>query len=104
MSERCAWIGLLHVKPREGNNVTDGLYSFVNVVAFATDAGEYATIAVRLLNAMDFDVLQLEDIEPWSSRLQHSSPDQEIRDLVDDLSDETFAAYSTFYSYDPENE
>src|SRR6187401_475013 len=104
MSKPTEWIGLLHVKPREGNNLTRGLHSFVNVVALAKDADDYAGIATRLLNAMDFDVLELKDVESWLERLKKGSPDQETRDLVAGLTSENWAAYSTFYSYDPKNE
>lgn len=104
MNVPTVWIGLLNVKPRKGNDLTDGSHSFVTVVALGKDANDYTEIAIRLLNAMDFDVLEVEDVEPWSVRIQKGSPDQEIRDLVAGLTNENWAAYSTFYSYDPESE
>src|SRR4051794_36837233 len=65
------WIGLAHVTPRPKNDMLgDTLGGYVHVVALATDVAEFSEKLSGMLDTCDFDVVEIEDIEPLSRRVQ----------------------------------
>lgn len=97
------WIGLAHVKPRPRNDQLDGAGgAFVPAVALAVDESEFATVVATFLNAYEFDVITVEDIETLDRRRQHSDIENEVVELAAKLTLDNPIALSAFEAYERE--
>jgi hypothetical protein len=97
------WIGLAHVKPRQGNDSLRGAKgAYVCVVALAETQAQYARETRSLLNSHSFHVLEILDVEPLQKRQERSALDPEIRQLAESLCPNAPAALHKFHAYDTE--
>lgn len=95
------WIGLAHVRPKEGNNSLEGaLGAFVPILALAYDIDDFVAITTMRLESYDFDVIEIEDVEPFMYRLSKSDVEDEIKVLAERLTDEDPIVMDTFQAYD----
>lgn len=104
MDSKRTWIGLAHVKPRQGNDLLDGAAgAFVPVVALADNETVFASSAATLLNAYKFDVITIEDIEMLDRRRQHNVVENAVVELAKNLTLEDPIALSEFEVYERES-
>jgi len=97
------WIGLVEVRPREGNDLLQGaIGALVSVIALAQNAQEFLRSARAAANAMEFDVISIENVEPWVVRKSLDNPSQHLCELADTLTDDNRVAFGVFDSYDQE--
>ncbi len=97
------WIGLAHVKPREGNDLLDYAFgAFVSAVGLAENENDFASAVVNLLDKQEFDVVEIEDIETLRKRQLHYSIDSKISELAANLSPERPIELGTFHAYERE--
>ncbi len=107
MSEtgREVWIGLVEVRPVPGNTIFDGAPgAYSNALCLAGSEDEYRFMVEVELAKLGLEVLGFEDIEPLRERRRHADPDDEILDLVSQLSESMPLLYDTFYVYESEFE
>ncbi len=65
------WIGLAHIVPRKGTlpfPSADTIGAYTNVLAWAENEGDFVRKATQWLRRLDFKVVGIEDIEPYSMR------------------------------------
>jgi hypothetical protein len=97
------WIGLAHVKPRPTNHLLEGaIGAFVLIVALSNDQDEFVAQIYSAMGNEEFDVIEIEDIEPWRLRKERCIVDPEIHELVTSLSQENPIARSYFHAYESE--
>jgi hypothetical protein len=102
-NKRQCWIGLAHVRPKVGNNLLEGARgAFVPILALADGIDDFVAITTTRLEAYDFEVIEIEDIEPFKDRLSKSDVEDEIKALAERLSDEDPVVMDAFQAYDDE--
>ena len=95
------WIGLAHVKPNTGNASLQGaIGAFVPSLALANDADEYAGKVTSLLEEYDFEVLELEDIEPFEMRKKHTDVSIDVEKLASEINSDNPVLLDEFQAYD----
>lgn len=95
------WIGLAHVKPNSGNtSLQDAIGAFVPSLALANNAEDFADKVTSLLEEYDFEVLELEDIEPLETREKHSKISIDIESLASEISNDNPVLLDEFQAYD----
>ena len=73
------WIGLAHVRPDPGNDSLEGaIGAFVPVLALAEDERDYVNKVTATLQRYEFSVIEIDDIELFEKRKEHSDLDQKI--------------------------
>jgi hypothetical protein len=98
-----AWIGLARVEARAGNNTLGSATGAVApVLALAYDQGDFVAKAVTMLNACEFDVLEIEDIEPFAKRVEKCDVASHIVTLAILLTEDNPVVFGTFQSYEKE--
>jgi hypothetical protein len=94
------WIGLARVEPRLGNSALGSAAGAVApVLALAADQDDFVAKAVTMLNACEFDVLEIEDIEPFAKRVERYDVASDIVTLAASLTNENPFAFGTFQSF-----
>ena len=73
--------------------------AYVPAVALANNSDEFTEIVATTLNGYGFDVLNIEDIEPFEESSQHPSCTPDLLALARQLTAESPAAVGTFHSY-----
>jgi hypothetical protein len=95
------WIGLAHVRPRQGNDLLEGeLGAFVPSVGLAENEQEFASAVAWLLNKLEFDVVEVEDIETLTKRESSFSVDSQLLELASKLTPEYPVQIGKFHCYD----
>jgi hypothetical protein len=103
MSRTTTWIGLAHVRPQEQTDLLDGaLGAYVWVVAMAADEGNFVSIATDALQETGFDVIEIDDVEPWAVRVTRAEVGEEISEVVASLTLENPVGFGPFDCYDAE--
>lgn len=98
-----AWIGLVHVKPRPGNEILGRAGgAFVPAIALARSGEDFVSKVVAKLVSYEFDILEIKDIEPCATRFKRCAVAKEVIALVSSLSEETPVALHTFQAYEGE--
>jgi peptidase E len=95
-----AWIGLAHVKPTRSNDLLEGaIGAFVPVVALSVTQEDFVSQVTSALQSWGFTVVELEDIEPWRSRIRRFPVDEHVQGLVRRLGPDNPIEFSVFQSY-----
>jgi hypothetical protein len=98
-----AWIGLAHVRPLPGNDLLEGaMGAFVTVVALAYSQDDFLSQARSKLQSYEFEIVEIEDIEPWEVRTKHFPVDEHIQGLVRSLGSDNRVLLGTFHDYENE--
>ncbi len=105
------WIGLAHAIPRPTNDLLDGaLGAYVNAVAIASSEHEFCNRIEDALNAWQFDVVKISDVERFGERERAKRNGQgaiisdDIYELVNLLTESEPVQFSTFNAYSAEDE
>jgi hypothetical protein len=97
------WIGLAHVRPLPGNDLLEGaIGAFVTVVALARSEDDFVSQASYKLQSYEFEIVEIEDIEPWKVRIEHFPVDEHIQGLVRSLGSDNRVLLGTFHEYENE--
>lgn len=92
------WVSLLGVYPVSWKApIKQGAY--VNAVGLADSYEDFLLLASRECQSMFLGIESFEDTELWSDRISNSNPESDVRDLVNDLSNETPFRLGVFYCY-----
>ncbi len=104
-ANREVWIGLVDVRPKLGNSIFDGAPgAYSNVLCLTRDEAEYRRMVEGTFGEFGFEVKAFENIGPLEHRRGDLSPDDEILDLADRVSEVSPLVYDTFYVYESEFE
>jgi len=70
-SQRRVFIGLAHVvaNPTSADVLKGAKGAYVNILSLVIDEAEYIGEAMKVLNSMGLNMIDVEDIEPFSARL-----------------------------------
>jgi hypothetical protein len=100
------WIGLLDLRPRPGNDLlgdADGAY--VQALAPAESREEFVAVWTRLMEDADYDVLSIENAEPFDDRRRRESPDPRLVEIEQQVWETQQPAHDDeWFTYPPEDE
>lgn len=99
-TERGFWTGVAEVIPRSGNELLEGADgAYVSIVGLMSSKPEFMENAKIAFDAMDFDVLEVADVEFISSPEQWIDADQIMRERVATLSPKNPIECGSFHCY-----
>ena len=94
------WIGLAHVRPWTTNRVLgDSSGAFVPVVGLAKNADELATLAATLLYHLQFDTVEVDDIELLATRQKKHNVEPDLLSMAKVLRDNDKVKLGAFQVY-----
>ena len=94
------WIGLVNVRPKAGNDgLGNALGAFVASIALAEGPADFGRKVTEVLTQYGFDIVRIEDIEPFEDRVQKHSVTPNILKLAADVTHENPVALADFHSY-----
>lgn len=95
------WIGLVSVVPTKDCDVLEGAVgAYVNVLALASDASEYADLVEKALAKLHIIVDEIEVVEPFAERRSCGNPDPAVVDMAMSISGSEPVQFGTFHSFD----
>jgi hypothetical protein len=94
------WVGLANVRPRPGNQYVQDKGAFVNVLAFAADKVTYINRIKKALDELDFDLVDIEDVEPFRIRTANHEVDETLKAAAAEAEREKGVAFGVFHSYE----
>lgn len=94
------WIGIAHVVPEPGNDsLGSSKGAYVNLIALVDNEIEFRRLTEQFLKKLEFDVLDLFDIEQFDSRQSKVPISKELVDLRQHLSKKCPVGCTAFDSY-----
>lgn len=95
------WIGLVTVKPKSGNKFfdKDSKGAYVNILAWANKKSEFQSEVKHALDDYQLKLIEMEDIEPMSIRLEKFSVDSRLIDLSIEVENTGKVRFGTFHFY-----
>ncbi len=101
ISEKELWIGLAKLIPKAKENnlklVDKGAY--VNVIAYSTDAENFATTILIHFEKLQMDLIELEDVEQLSFRMSTYGISQELYKLAGEVKQKKIIGLGTFHTF-----
>jgi hypothetical protein len=77
------WIGLLDLRPRRGNDLLGEVGgAYVQALAPAESREEFVAVWTPLMEDADYDVLSIENAEPFDDRRRRESPDPRLVEIA----------------------
>jgi len=99
-TEKGFWVGVAEVIPRAGNELLEGADgAYVSVVGLARTKTEFTANAKFALGAMDFDVLDVDEVEFISSPEHWVNADPIMRERAATLSAKNPFECGSFHCY-----
>lgn len=101
------WIALAHVKTRHGfENILGYRHrAYVNIIGKARNTEELKNIAKKTFFNEGFILIEeLKDIELLSDRLERTTVNQEILDLINNINETYPVQFDVFQTYPEEDE
>ena len=97
----CSWIGMAHVRPREGNELLDGaLGAFVQVLALAENEDDFIKQGADLFSEYEFDVLEWVHVQNFEERKASSDVEKSLVMHAMQLSADNPIYLDEFQAYD----
>lgn len=94
------WLGIANVQPKPQSDFAfGGAGAHVAVFGYAGDSDEFLQAATRLLDALDFNVVEIDEIERLTISEFKDRVAAETLEIVECLTPETPVGYGTFYTY-----
>lgn len=95
------WIGLVEVRaPKPTDVLVDAKGAFVNLVTWASGIDEFKRNAELVLGKLGLSIIDIENLEPVSTRKQKAELDDEIEDMVSRAGGNPNAIiYGTFHTW-----
>ena len=95
------YIGLVGVRPMEGNDcLGDSRGAFVNVIALAEDEEDYLRQLEEALEEFRFYRDEIEDVEPYSSRLARGQVEDGLDEIARKVADDGYSRFGSFFVYE----
>ncbi len=95
------WIGLAEVRQKIGKtplgNINKG--ACVNVVGLASDRSDFSKCAKRAFSKIEFDMIDLEDVEELSERVNTHGVAASLRELAHEAEIDGQLKFGTFHTY-----
>ena len=101
---RTPWFGTLHVRPKAGFEdlvPPDIVGGYVNVLALASDDGDFRERSIGRFESEGFDVVEVEEALPVSELT--TLLDEPSRDALDRLSESSPVECGAFFGYSNED-
>ena len=99
------WIGLAQVLQRSGTGVLmDRNGAYVNILAMATAAPAFERAARDACAAVGFDLVELEDAEPFEARAAGSQLDQALLSLAKEVESTGAPRFGAFHTWTSEDD
>lgn len=96
----CKWIGMAHVKPTPGNaSLGSAIGAYVVAVGWAIDQRAFERLVTIALRAWEFEVLDIEDVEPYEERASEAMIDPLLMRLSEELTAKQPIAFGLFDAY-----
>ena len=100
MTSNELWIGLVNVIPKQGNDdLGDSSGAYVNVISYASSSSQFCKLVKKELLELGFIVVEIEDIELFSDRIETYSVSDELFDLAREVESSKKIGLGTFHSY-----
>ena len=94
------WIGLARVEPRSNNDALGkATGAFVASIALAENVEDFAQKTTEALNNLEFDVVEIEDVELFEKRAQRHAIAPDVLKLAEGVNEEKPVALAAFHSY-----
>lgn len=91
------WIGLFGLILEEENEVLPGCdYAYVNALAVASDRQEFESRVSEKLQELKFTIDEIEDVEPFSQRIENYIVVEEIQQLAEEAKKTGIVIFDTF--------
>ena len=98
------WLAIANVRPQLHSDVLDGATgAHVRVFGLGADDDAFVSAARRLLNALEFDVIEIDEIEQMTLDEFRQRVTDEVFDIANTLNPATPVGYGTFYVYPLQN-
>ena len=98
------WIGLVGLVPKKGNTSLGKEIggAYVNVVGYAFDKEDFQEKVILELEKRNFEMIEIEDIEPYLNRIEHFEVANEIRRISALAQKSKELQFGTFHTFPPE--
>ena len=97
------WVGLAEVIQRPGAGVLmDRSEAFVNVLILADSHEDYLTKTRAHLNELGFDLVEIEDVEPFSHRARFGELEHAFLSLANDAARTKLPQLGPFHTWTSE--
>jgi hypothetical protein len=95
------WIGLAEVVQKSGKTPLGSVKkaACVNVVGLASDPSDFSKRAAKSLSEAEFDMIDLEDLEPFSERVNSHKVDTDLRELAREAEIDGQIKFGIFHTY-----
>ena len=100
------WIGLVEVFGPRNKTLSEEKPkgAFVNVIALACSEQEFFSRVREALEELGFDILDLEDVEPYAERTKKYKIDPKLKEMAAKIDSKNPIGFGTFHMYRPEVE
>lgn len=100
VSEIVRWIGLATVRPHPQNSLLGAATrAIVAVVGDASSSEMFLHVVERELTALEFDTLNLEDVEHLSSRLERIQLPPMLLEAINAINVDSPVAFGSFHTF-----
>jgi hypothetical protein len=97
------WIGLVHIKPRTGNDTfDDALGAYVNALARVADIEGFRVKVRDCFDQQGFDLVELENAEPLRLRLARADVSADLLEAAQLTRHTGEVSWGVFHTYDSE--
>ena len=94
------WWAIAHVQPQIPGDLLDGAAgAHVPVFGHGKDDGDFIRAATRLMIALEFDVVEIDEVEQLSVREFRKRASEDMCQVAKELNDVAPVGYGTFYTY-----
>jgi hypothetical protein len=94
------WTGTAEVTPKPGNSLLgEALGAYVPVVGLAHSAPEFRSKIAHAMGALDFNLVDLQDIRQLRSEAENNELDAVLRDRANALRESNPVEFGSFHAY-----
>lgn len=85
--------------PQTGDVLNGAKGAYVNILGFVLDEAEFISEAINVLNTLGLNMVEIEDVEPFSARLDKYEVDEKLLNLTKQVADMHKVMFDSFYTY-----
>jgi len=94
------WIGMAEIKTTKNNDLHGEISGgYMQVAAIADDAREYRVLVANYLGWLDFEIVDLSEIEPLTTRLINHEIDTVLSENLNEIGNEHDVAIGTLNTF-----
>ena len=100
-NQKRVFIGMAHVlaNPLTGDVLNGAKGAYVNILGFFVDEAEFIAEAMNVLDTIGLNMVDIEDVEPFSARLDKYEVDEKLLDLAKQVADMHQVMFDSFHTY-----